>query len=129
MLGSIVPILRMFDERKARGFYLEFLGFRVEFEHSFGDNFPLYLGLVRDNCRLHLSAHHGDASPGTHIRIHAGDVAELANTLRKSDYRYSKPGQPKLEPWGEQTLTIADPFGNRLTFVQTPSPPQTRIGP
>ncbi|MGP3358736.1 glyoxalase superfamily protein, partial [Escherichia coli] len=28
-----IPILRMFDERKAREFYLEFLSFSVEFEH------------------------------------------------------------------------------------------------
>lgn len=27
---SAIPILRMFDERKAREFYLDFLGFSVE---------------------------------------------------------------------------------------------------
>ena len=30
-----IPILRMFDETKAREFYLDFLGFSVEFEHRF----------------------------------------------------------------------------------------------
>jgi hypothetical protein len=30
-----IPILRIFDETKAREFYLDFLGFSVEFEHRF----------------------------------------------------------------------------------------------
>ena len=38
-----IPILRMFDEAKAREFYLEFLGFNVEFEHRFEPGTPLYL--------------------------------------------------------------------------------------
>lgn len=34
-----IPILRMFDEAKAREFYLDFLGFSVEFEHRFECHF------------------------------------------------------------------------------------------
>ena len=45
-----IPILRMFDEAKAREFYLDFLGFGVEFEHRFEADLPLYLGLSRDGC-------------------------------------------------------------------------------
>lgn len=41
-----IPILRMFDETKAREFYLDFLGFSVEFEHRFEADLPLYLGMV-----------------------------------------------------------------------------------
>ena len=40
-----IPILRMFDETKAREFYLDFLGFSVEFEHRFEADLPLYLGI------------------------------------------------------------------------------------
>jgi len=36
-----IPILRMFDEAKAREFYLDFLGFSVEFEHRFEADLPL----------------------------------------------------------------------------------------
>jgi catechol 2,3-dioxygenase-like lactoylglutathione lyase family enzyme len=42
-LGRITPILRIFDEAKAREFYVDFLGFTVDWQHRFGDNFPLYL--------------------------------------------------------------------------------------
>ncbi|RMT27270.1 hypothetical protein ALP51_00680 [Pseudomonas savastanoi] len=54
---SAIPILRMFDERKAREFYLDFLGFSVEFEHRFEADLPLYLGISRNGLHLHLSEH------------------------------------------------------------------------
>ena len=34
-LGRITPILRIFDEAKAREFYVDFLGFKVDWEHRF----------------------------------------------------------------------------------------------
>ncbi|MBA4160284.1 MAG: VOC family protein, partial [Gemmatimonadetes bacterium] len=37
------PILRIFDEAKAKEFYVAFLGFTVDWEHRFEDDLPLYL--------------------------------------------------------------------------------------
>ena len=116
--GPVVPILRIFDEAKAREFYVGFLGFRIVFEHRFGDNFPLYLGVSLGGCELHLSEHHGDACPGAHVRMRADDIAGFLKSLREKAYRYAKPGEPEQMPWGSLELTIADPFGNRLTFTQ-----------
>jgi hypothetical protein len=42
---SVTPILRMFDAAKAEEFYLGFLGFKVDFEHRFDENAPLYRGI------------------------------------------------------------------------------------
>jgi uncharacterized glyoxalase superfamily protein PhnB len=121
-LGVIIPVLRIFDEQKAREFYLAFLGFKVDFEHRFGDNFPLYMGISHCGCRLHLSEHHGDGAPGIQIRIEADDVAGFAASLAAKDYRYAKPGAPERTPWDTIELCITDPFGNRLRFVQTTTP-------
>lgn len=74
-LGATTPILRIFDIAKAHEFYLGFLGFEVQFEHRFDDNAPLYTGVSRDGCILHLSEHHGDGAPGSHIRIETADIA------------------------------------------------------
>lgn len=51
-VGTVTPILRMFDIAKAREFYLYFLGFAIRFEHRSDDNAPLYKGIARDdaNC-------------------------------------------------------------------------------
>ncbi|MEL7488938.1 MAG: glyoxalase superfamily protein, partial [Pseudomonadota bacterium] len=39
---SLTPVLRIFDDAKARDFYLGFLGFDLVFEHRFGDDFPAH---------------------------------------------------------------------------------------
>ncbi len=73
-MKSVVPILRSFDEGKAREFYIAWLGFTVDFEHRFEPGLPLYMGISRGDCRIHLSEHHGNGTPGTNIRI---EVLEL----------------------------------------------------
>ena len=73
-LGKVIPILRIFDEAKALGFYVDFLGFKVDWQHRFEANFPLYLQVSLGECVLHLSEHHGDASPGAAVRIQAQGV-------------------------------------------------------
>jgi len=118
-LGEITPVLRIFDEAKAREFYLDFLDFELVFEHRFGDNFPIYMGIERGDCHLHLSEHHGDVSPGAGVRIKCDDVSALCAGLQAKDYKYAKPGGGEMTPWDSFEVTITDPFGNRLTFVQS----------
>lgn len=65
-LSAAIPILRIFAEDKAREFYLDFLGFTLEWEHRFEKNFPVQ-GL----------------------------------------------------PWG-CVMEVADPFGNRIRFSESP---------
>ncbi len=62
-LGPITPIVRVFDERKAREFYVDFLDFTVAWEHRFGDNFPLYMAVTRDGGTINRSEHQGDCPP------------------------------------------------------------------
>ncbi len=42
-LGKTTPILRIFDDAKAREFYVDFLGFKVDWEHRFDPRTPIYL--------------------------------------------------------------------------------------
>ncbi len=116
-LGSTVPVLRIFDEDKAREFYVGFLGFAVDWEHRFGDNFPLYVQVSRDGCLLHLSAHHGDCCPGGAVRIATEGVEALAESLRAKQYRFASPSCRTTE-WQTVEMSIHDPFGNRLLFVE-----------
>jgi len=73
-LGRTTPILRIFDEARAREFYVDFLGFKVDWEHRFEPGLPLYAQVSREGCVLHLSEHHGDASPGAAMRIESTDL-------------------------------------------------------
>jgi uncharacterized glyoxalase superfamily protein PhnB len=37
-IGSCIPFLRMFDEAEAKAFYLDCLGFEIDWEHRFEDS-------------------------------------------------------------------------------------------
>jgi uncharacterized glyoxalase superfamily protein PhnB len=117
-----IPILRIFDEAKAKDHYVGFLGFKVDWEHRFGENSPLYLQISKGECILHLSEHHGDASPGSALRIETPGLADFCAALRAQDYKYSKPGNPEEMPWGSREISIGDPFGNRMTFFEEKTP-------
>ncbi|MCP5252161.1 MAG: VOC family protein [Burkholderiales bacterium] len=113
---STVPVLRIFDETKAREFYMDFLGFQVDWEHRFEVNLPLYMQVSRSGCILHLSEHHGDCCPGAAIRVATDKLDAFRDELISKQYRYARPGIEEM-PWGTRDMSITDPFGNRITFT------------
>ncbi len=116
---ATIPILRIFDEDKAREFYLNYLGFEIDFEHRFEDDTPLYMGISKGDCTLHLSEHHGDATPGSSVRIGTPELEAYHKNLTDKQYKYYRPSVEKM-PWGTQDMAITDPFGNRLIFTDDP---------
>ncbi len=116
------PILRIFDEAKAREFYVDFLGFTVDWEHRFEPGMPLYMQVSRGDCKLHLSEHHGDASPGSAIRIPVDELEDFHQSLLAKNYKYARPGLHDSglqdKEWGCRELSIGDGFGNRLVFFR-----------
>ncbi|MBQ5941766.1 glyoxalase superfamily protein [Massilia sp. AB1] len=115
-MGPVAPILRIFDEAKAREFYVDFLGFTVDWEHRFEPDLPLYLQVSRGGLVLHLSEHHGDCCPGAAMRIETSDIDALHAELAGKRYGYARP-QIDETPWGSRDMAVKDPFGNRLTFT------------
>jgi catechol 2,3-dioxygenase-like lactoylglutathione lyase family enzyme len=118
-MATVKPILRIFDYDKALAFYKDWLGFRIDWEHR-PDGSPAYLQLTLGDITLHLSEHHGDCSPGA--RVFIDDFQYLTpfhEQLLAKEYRYNKPGlhTPFYDPTALE-MTVIDPFGNRLTFVE-----------
>jgi len=119
VLEQAVPIVRIFDVAKANEFYLGFLGFSVDWEHRYGDNFPLYMQVSRSGLRLHLSEHAGDATPGANMCVYMTGIRQLHAELQAKDYRYMKPG---LQDEGTRLeVQVTDPFNNRIRFMQLKS--------
>ena len=112
-----IPILRIFDEAKAREFYLNYLEFEIDWEHRFEENMPLYLQVSKGSCLIHLSEHHGDGLPGTKLRIECDDVKAYHQKLKSKNYKYLNPRIGK-QPWAEQEMVLIDPFGNELIFFK-----------
>jgi len=116
-MKSLTPIIRMFDEDKAKAFYVDYLGFAVDWEHRFGSNFPLYMQVSKGGIKLHLSEHHGDCCPGAALRIEVEGIEQFHAALASKDYKYAKPGLERT-PWNSKEVCIMDPFGNRIIFYE-----------
>ncbi|MEQ8653371.1 MAG: glyoxalase superfamily protein [Kiloniellales bacterium] len=117
MLKMAIPILRSFDEAKAKEFYLDFLGFSVDWEHRFEPDMPLYMQIRRDDLLLHVSEHHGDCTPGSTVFVVTTDIRAFHAEISAKGYRYNRPGVEEA-PWGGLVMTASDPFGNSLRFWQ-----------
>jgi catechol 2,3-dioxygenase-like lactoylglutathione lyase family enzyme len=111
----VVPTFRIFSVEKAREFYLDFLGFKVDWEHRFEPTAPVFMQISRDELVIHLSEHHGDGTPGSVAYVYMKGVAELHRELDAKNYRYNRPGLQDRE-WGMTELTVIDPFSNRIVF-------------
>jgi catechol 2,3-dioxygenase-like lactoylglutathione lyase family enzyme len=110
-----VPIFRIFSLDKAREFYMDFLGFKVDWEHRFGPDAPVYMQISRNGLLIHLSEHHGDGTPGSIAFVHTTGVRDLQRELIDKRYRHMRPGIQEQE-WGMTTVSVTDPFNNRITF-------------
>ena len=119
-----IPTLRIFDIAKAKEFYTGFLGFTVDFEHRFAPDLPLFLQVSLDEITLYLSEHHGDASPGARIVIETSGLAAYHADLSAKRYGYARPGLVQ-QPWGAITMTVTDPFFNRIEFSERREPAAT----
>jgi catechol 2,3-dioxygenase-like lactoylglutathione lyase family enzyme len=114
---ATIPILRSFDEAKAREFYIDWLGFTVDWEHRFEPELPLYMQVSLDGVVFHISEHHGDGSPGAHVRVNIKGVREYHAELIGKKYKNNRPGLERPE-WGGIEFTVIDPVNNRIAFAE-----------
>lgn len=114
-IEKVVPILRIFDYKKALEFYIDWLGFTIDWDHTFEENTPIYMQISLNELVLHLSEHHGDCSPGARVYIECEELKDYHQSLINKNYKYNRPGLEKsfYKTW---RMDVIDPFGNRLTF-------------
>src|SRR5690606_38610831 len=98
MLQQIIPIIRIFDEAKAKQFYIDYLGFQMDWEHRYEPALPLYMQLSKHAVTLHLSEHHGDCTPGSAIRIGMTGLEQFHTELQAKQYPFLRPGIENT-PW------------------------------
>jgi len=120
--SKAIPTFRIFSLEKAREFYLDFLGFKVDWEHRFSADAPVYMQVSRGGLAIHLSEHHGDGTPGSVAYVMTKGVADLHRELTDKNYRYNRPGLQRQD-WGMTELTVTDPFNNRITFGEPTEKP------
>ena len=113
-----IPVLRVFDAALAKSFYLDWLGFQLDWEHQLEVGAPRYLQVSRGPVVLHLSEHYGDCSPGAKVFIHVDDIDAIDHELMSRPNSNMRPSV-ELAPWNARVMIVTDPFGNRLCFNQS----------
>jgi hypothetical protein len=114
-MKSMTPLFRIFDENKAKEFYCDFLEFKIDWEHRYEPNMPLYMQVSNGHLVLHLTEHYGDCNPGSALRVQVENIKNLHEIITAKNYKYSRPG---LEN-NETEIRIKDPFGNQITFFES----------
>ncbi len=116
-----IPILRIFDVAKAKEFYVDFLGFTIDWEHRFGEEFPIYMQVSRASLVLHLSQHHGDCCPGAAIFVRMQGLDAFHREITSKGYMFQRPGIEETF-YNARAVNVTDPFGNRLSFNEYQQP-------
>ena len=112
---KVIPMLRIFDYNKAVEFYVDWLGFKINFEHTFHEDAPKYIEVERDGITFHLSEHHGDGTPGSHVFIWCEGVRDYHTELINKKYKYNRPGIEETF-YGALAFIVNDPFNNKIIF-------------
>ena len=108
----VMPTLRMTDYARSKRFYVEGLGFQVDWEHRFEPGFPVFAQVSRDGLAFFLTEHKGDCPVGGLVHLYVPDVDAWFEEFRQKGIRVQEPPNECLQ--GPRSMTILDPDGNKL---------------
>ncbi|MEX1166805.1 MAG: VOC family protein [Hydrogenophaga sp.] len=122
MPQTVIPQLRITQVARSLVFYVEQLGFAIDWQHQFEPGFPLFFQLTREGQTLFLTEHAGDCEVGGAVYFRVPDAQAChAAFSAKSVIATSA---PQATPWGTVEFLLTDPDGNRLRFASdAESPP------
>ena len=70
----VMPTFRITDFARSKQFYVDGLGFRVDWEHRFEPGLPVFAQVSRDGMAFFLTEHTGDCRAGGLIHLYVNDV-------------------------------------------------------
>ena len=113
-MQKVTPALKITDYEKSIYFYIEGLGFQIDWEHRFEPGFPVFMQITRDEFTIYLTEHEGDCQVGGLVHFLVSDVDNLYNELRKKNI-VKEPPFEVID--GLRMLSVEDPDGNELRFM------------
>lgn len=116
-VSKTIPMFRIFDVAVAKAFYVDYLGFRVDFEHQVFEGSPWVIQVSRGGLSILLTEHHGDCCPGSAVIVWIIGLDDFHRELQSRAYRMLHPGI-EIAPWGARLMKILDPFGNKILFSE-----------
>jgi hypothetical protein len=107
-LEACHPALRIFDVVLAKSFYLQWLGFHLDWERRTEHGGPSIMEVSRGRAVLHLSEHYGNGSPCAKVFIGIDDLEDLHQEIMELPDPFMRPGVEAAE-WCEKFMTVIDP--------------------
>lgn len=120
MTQTVTPQFRITDARRSLAFYVDGLGFEVDWEHRFEPGLPVFMQLTRAGQSIFLTEHAGDCQVGGAAYFVIPDVEACYNDFKARGVIPTEP--PTDTPWGSREMVVTDPDGNRLRFASSTAP-------
>lgn len=115
MPQTVIPQLRMTDAAQSLTFYVDGLGFAVDWKHQFEPGYPLFIQLTRAGQTIFLTEHTGDCQVGGAVYFIVPDADRCFSEFTGRGITAIDP--PHNTPWGTRESVVTDPDGNRLRFA------------
>lgn len=120
MKQTVIPQLRITHVATSLAFYVNGLGFKVDWRHQFEPGFPLFLQITRHGQTLFLTQHSGDCEVGAAVYFVVPDAQAFHTECAGNGIQATQPPTPT--PWGTCECVLTDPDGNRLRFASELQP-------
>jgi len=120
MPQTVIPQFRITDARRSIPFYVDGLGFQIDWEHRFEPGFPVFMQLTRAGQTLFLTEHSRDCQVGGAAYFVVPDVDACYAEFMARGVVPTEP--PANMPWGPREMVVTDPDGNRLRFATQQTP-------
>ena len=115
MSQTVTPQFRITDARRSIAFYVDGLGFKIDWDHRFEPGFPVFMQLTRAGQSIFLTEHAGDCKVGGAAYFVVPDVDACYQDFVARGVAPAEP--PANMPWGRREMVVSDPDGNRLRFA------------
>jgi len=120
MTQTVIPQFRITDAQRSVPFYVDGLGFTIDWQHQFEPGFPLFMQLTRAGQTIFLTEHTGDCQVGGAAYFVVPDVDACYAAFVAGGITPTEP--PTDTPWGTREMVVTDPDGNRLRFSNPATP-------
>lgn len=114
MAQTVIPVLRMTNAVASLPFYVQGLGFTVDWEYRHEPGFPVFMQITREGQSIFLTEHADDCQVGGAVHLVVPDVDECHRAFQASGH--IKTRAPHDTAWKTRDIQVVDPDGNRLTF-------------
>ena len=111
-MQQVVPTLRITNYARSKEFYVDALGFQIDWEHRFKPDFPVFMQVSRNGLALFLTEHAGDCPVGGLVHFYVPDVDAWYAEFQSKGVPVKEPPNESLQ--GLRNMTVVDPDSNKL---------------